>query len=100
MDYIDELKDVILKLHGVKADYLETVPVKETFQDQIVWEGEVEVFNIRGHPQATKCYAWAYQTDTGRRFLAVLELPPVDSPINAVRAAIMSDVKKDKQQNG
>ncbi len=94
MHYIDELKKVILDLHGCEAEYLETVPVKEVFQDQIAWEGEVEVFSILGHPLATKCFAWAYQTDTGRRFMAVLEVSPVDSPLNAVRAAIVSDAKK------
>lgn len=94
MHYIDELKRVIHDLHGCEAEYLETVPVKEVFQDQIAWEGEVEVFTIRGHPLATKCFAWAYQTDNGRRFMAVLEVPPVDSPLNAVRAAIVSDAKK------
>jgi len=100
MHYIDELKKVIHDLHGCEAEYLETVPVKEMFQGQVVWDGEVEVFNLRGHPTASNGYAWAYQTDTGRRFMAVLGLPPVDSPLNAVRAAIMSDAKKSKQQSG
>lgn len=87
---------MIRDLHGCDAEYAETVPVTEIFQDQIVWDGEVEVFEILGHPTAKRCYAWAYPTDTGgRRFMAVLEVPPVDSPLNAVRAAILSDAKKD-----
>ena len=93
MDYIDELKSVILDLHGCEAAYLETAPVKEVFQGQTVWDGDVEVFEIHGHPKAKRCYAWAYQTEMKRRFMAVLELPPVDSPLNAVRIAIMSDAK-------
>lgn len=94
MVYIDDLKKAICDLHGYKADYAETVPVKEVFGDQVVWDGDVEVFDIRGHPTANRCYAWSYQTDNGgRRFMAVLEIPPVDSALNAVRAAILSDAK-------
>lgn len=44
---------------GVAATNLETVPVRETFQGQMAWEGEVEVFEV-GHPSgATRCYGGA-----------------------------------------
>jgi hypothetical protein len=95
MDYKDELKDVIRRVHDLDVEHVETVPVRETFQGQTVWEGEVEVFNVRGHPIAKRCYAWAYEKDGGgKRFIAVLDLPPVDSPVAAVRAAIVSDAKE------
>lgn len=101
MDYIGELRKVIRQLHGCEADHAETVPVKEVFQGQTVWEGEVEVFNIRGHPKARRCYAWAHPTgedDKGKRYVAVLELPPVDSAQKAVRAAIVDEARR--QQRG
>jgi hypothetical protein len=82
MDYIEQLKEVIKNLHGVDAEYLETVPVTETFQGQTAWQGDVEVFKIRGHPIATRCYTWAHSAgadDRGKKYLAVLGLPPVDS---------------------
>jgi hypothetical protein len=72
------------------------MPVTESFQGQIVWQGEVEVFNLRGHPKAKICYAWAHATgedDQGKRYVAVLELPPVDSAQTAVKAAIVDEVK-------
>ena len=100
MDYIGELKNVIRQLHGFEADHAETVLVKEVFQGQTVWEGEVEVFNIRGHPKARRCYAWAHATgedDRGKRYVAVLELPPVESAQKAVRAAIIDEARR--QQN-
>lgn len=94
MDDIGELKKAIRRLHGCEADHVETVPVTETFQGQIVWQGEVEVFNVRGHPKAKRCYAWAHaEDDTGKRYVAVLELPPVDSARTAVRAAIVDEAK-------
>jgi hypothetical protein len=52
MTYIQELQDVIRRLHGVDAKHLESVPVKEVFQGRTVWDGIVEVFELRGHPKA------------------------------------------------
>lgn len=97
MSYIDELKEAIHNLHGCEADHVETVPVKEVFRGQTVWQGDVEVFNIRGHPKATRAYAWAHATgedDKGKRYVAVLEIPPVDSAQKAVRAAIVEEAKR------
>jgi hypothetical protein len=94
MSYIDELKDTIRKLHGCEAVHVETVPVTESFQGQIVWQGDVEVFNLRGHPKANRAYAWSHETDKGKRYVAVLELLPVDSAQKAVRAAIVDEAKR------
>lgn len=49
MDYIEELQAAILNLHGCSSQYVETVPVVEEFQGETVWQGDVEVFDIRGH---------------------------------------------------
>jgi hypothetical protein len=51
-DYIEELKAAILNVHGAQAEHVETVAVTETFQGKTVWQGEVEVFDIRGHPKS------------------------------------------------
>jgi hypothetical protein len=94
MDYIEELKDVIRRLHGVEASHIESVPVKETFQGKTVWEGIVEVFELRGHPKATHAYAWSHDTDDSqKRHVAVLHIPPVVSPVTAVRAAIAQEFR-------
>ncbi len=94
-----KIKKVISQLHNCEADYLETVPVKEIFQGQTVWEGEVEVFGLRGHPKAKRCYAWEHTTgedDTGKRIVTVLELPPVDSAQSAVKAAIIQEMRRNR----
>ena len=94
-DYIEELKAVILNLHGANATHVETVPVVEEFQGETVWQGEVEVFNV-DHPKAKRAYAWGHLTgddDQGRRYVTVLELPPVTSPETAVKASIVRDYK-------
>ena len=98
-DYIAEIQSVFLKLHGCDASYLETVPVVEEFQGETVWEGDVEVFELSGHPKASRGYGWGYVTsdEGGRRYFVILELPPVDSPQTAVKAAIMSEIQNARQ---
>ena len=96
-DYLARLQVAIEHLHNCGATYRETVPVHEVFRGQTVWEGEVEVFDLTGHPKAKVCYGWSHPTgkdDKDERFVAVLELPPVISPITAVRASIVADSKK------
>jgi hypothetical protein len=98
-DYIARLQVAVSQLHGCGAVYRETVPVHEVFQGQTVWQGKVEVFDLTGHPKAKRAYGWSHRegkNDEGERFVAVLEIPPVVSPITAVRASIMADAKKRK----
>ncbi len=96
MSYIDELKDVIRRLHGAEATHVESVPVKEMFQDKTVWEGSVEVFDLHGHPKATRVYAWAHETDNPQkpvRHVTVLHLHPIKSAQDAVRAVILQEAR-------
>jgi hypothetical protein len=96
MTYIEELRDVIQRLHGAKATHVESVPVKETFQGKTVWEGIVEVFELHGHPKASRVYAWAHDTDDPekpRRHVTVLHSHPITSAVLAVRAAIVQEFR-------
>ena len=96
MTYIDELKDVIRRLHGVESTHVESVPVKETFQGKTVWDGMVEVFDLHGHPKAPKVYAWAHDTDDPkkpRRHVTVLHTGPITSAVKAVQAAIVQEFR-------
>jgi hypothetical protein len=96
VSYIDELKAVIERLHGVKSTHVESVAVKETFQGRTVWEGIVEVFDLHGHPKATRAYAWANDTDDPkkpRRHVTVLHVHPITSASEAVKAAIVQEFR-------
>jgi hypothetical protein len=91
---------VIRQLHGCDCAWVESAPVHEVFRGETVWKGFVEVFILSGHPKAKKAYAWSHPEgpdDKGERFIAVLEIPPVESPVTAVRASIMADAKKRKK---
>ncbi len=90
MDYLQDLKTAIQRLHGCDSTHLETVPVKEEFRGAVVWEGDVEVYALHGHPKAARCYAWSYPEADETRYFAVLGLPPVESAKTAVQVAISS----------
>ena len=89
----DQLKEAVEIMHGGAAQLAQSVPVCETFEGKIVWEGAVHVFDLTGHPTATRAYAWSspIEGSTKRRVFAVLHQPPVDSPEAAVRAAIVAE---------
>ncbi|MGB6742550.1 MAG: hypothetical protein WBE38_02750 [Terracidiphilus sp.] len=96
MTYIEELRDVIRKLHGVESVHVASVPVKEIFNGQTVWDGIVEVFTLHGHPKANTAYAWSHATDDPecpKRHVTVLHIPPAISPVDAVRLAILQEFK-------
>jgi hypothetical protein len=94
---INELKIAIQAQHGGTATLVQAVPVKETFKGSTVWEGVVHVFDLEGHPKATRAYAWSspIEGSTKRRFFAVLHIPPIMSPVDAVRAAIVAERRKE-----
>ena len=92
--YLLRLLYAIEALHKCRAEWVETVPVTETFLGQTVWDGEVEIYNLEGHPKAKRCYGWAHAKGDGERFVTVLEIPPADSPQNAVKVAAASEAKQ------
>jgi hypothetical protein len=96
--YLYQLKSAIEDLHKCSACYLRTQLVDETVRGETVWIGDVEVFALTGHAKAKICYAWNHREgkkDQAERFVAVLEIPPVNSPQTAVRTSIVSDAKKE-----
>jgi hypothetical protein len=94
VNVIADLQRYIQELHGGTATHLESVPVHETHEGNTVWKGIVEVFELDDHPKAHRAYAWSHETDDPEnptRHVTVLHLPPVVSPLTAVRAAIMQE---------
>jgi hypothetical protein len=87
-----ELKKAVESQHGGRASLVQTVPVSDSFEGQPAWHGTIAVFELAGHPKATRPYAWTRKLPDGKtRTYAVLNIPPVDSPVAAVRAAIVAE---------
>src|ERR1700676_2184790 len=90
---VDQLQKAIEGLHRCSARLAQSVPVNETHDGAAAWEGVVHVFDLEGHPTASRVYAWSSPvegTPDQRRFFAVLHQPPVTSPAAAVQAAIIA----------
>ena len=95
--YLDRLQVAVQELHKCGAVHRATVPVHEVFQGKTVWQGQVEVFDLNGHPKVKRAYAWSHREgpdSQGERFVAVLENPPVDSAQRAVQVQIVKDAKE------
>ena len=86
---IPGFQHAIRETHGAKARLLSRERVQESFEGHPVWKGEVLVFQLIGHPTATRCYAW----EVDGRVTAVLHEGPIDSPQAAVRAAIAAEYR-------
>ena len=99
MDYIAFLEKAIRELYGCEATHIKTVPVKERFQGQTVWDGHVEVFDVPEHPKAKRLYAWAYSESDDKpelKAVTVLAIPPITSPRKAVQIFIASQYRKEQ----
>lgn len=96
-DYLARLQVAVSQLHNCGAVWRESVPVHEIFRGKTLWQGEVEVFDLTGHPKAKRAYGWSHpegDDNKSERFVTVLEIQPVDSPQMAVKISIVSDLKK------
>ena len=95
-----QLREAVESQHGGTATLAQSVPVKETHGGAVVWEGVVHVFDLEGHPTASRAYAWSSPIEGSdkRRFFAVLHQGPVKSPLDAVRAAIVAEHQQARQR--
>jgi hypothetical protein len=61
--------------------------------DQTFLEKEKDLI---GHPNAKRVYAWTYRDGAQNKTVAVLEIPPVDSPQSAVKVAVAARGRQSK----
>lgn len=88
---IGELRKAVERLHAGGARLVRSVRISESFDGKSVWEGVVHIFKLEGHPTASHAYAWSSPIEgrTERQFIAVLNIPPITSPVEAVRATMV-----------
>lgn len=90
---VDQLQRAVEAQHGGKAIFVDVLPLKEIWNGQTVWEGVVHIFDLRGHPEATRAYVLSSSIDDAdkRQFHALLHLGAIRSPLDAVQAAIVAE---------
>lgn len=85
---IPRLKYLVAKRHRCRADHTGSRVVVERLPDGGVWRGTVEVFELTGHPETDRCYAWVEKSAGEYRWVTRLKVPPVKSAQTAVRATL------------
>jgi hypothetical protein len=99
---IESLQKAVEQLHDCRATHVEDVIVLQKFGSDTVWDCVVSIFSIKGHPKSDKCYAWSSPVEGSRfkrRNYAVLKIPPIDTPLKAVQAAIIQYIKTKKDRS-
>ena len=89
---IVDLSAAVTRLHRGHSRHVQTVQVGPQPGASAEWDGTVHVFAI-DHPKAARAYAWSHVVDKKtqrRRCQAILGMSPINSPVDAVRAAIAS----------
>jgi len=80
--------------HGVKTVHVRTEQVTTMFRRQVAWHGDVEVFDIVGHPNVRRGYGWHYADDNGEFYdVVILGVIPINSPLGAVQACIAKQAR-------
>ncbi len=78
-------------MHNCRPTHFGSEKVTETFDGNEIWSGDVEIFQLEGHPKANVAYGWAWKDgDEEIQYIGILKVPPVASPLDAVKAAIAS----------
>ncbi|HEU5395709.1 MAG TPA: hypothetical protein VFV81_00980 [Verrucomicrobiae bacterium] len=95
-DYLASLRSAILLRHQCKSIHRDTAIVCHVVANRVLWEGEVEVFELAGHERAELCYAWMSPQPDSVKIITVLGNRVVNSALEAVRAAMFADVQPPK----
>jgi hypothetical protein len=92
-EYLAELQDSIELRCRCSATHRQTVFIHEkTGDNETVWFGDVEVFDLTGCKESTRCYAWQC-VENGVQIVTILRSRLVDSPHRAVQAALFSGIQ-------
>ena len=90
-EYLNNLAAAVSNMHGCPCSHSDDAIVREMIDGKIVWNGKVEIFDLVNHPKATKAFAWAFKDEKGEiQYMAVLNVPPIENPRDAIQAAIAS----------
>ena len=88
---IQNLQQKIWESHNCEAIHIQTVSVEETADGKILWTGEVDIFEVKGHPKAKTAYGWEMRgQDREVEWITILGLTPTIDAHKAVRAYLMS----------
>ena len=94
IEALTNIEKAVTAMHGCRCSYETTTFVNQIMDGRTIWQGAVETFWLEGHPKATKAFTWGYRHARDIRYIAVLNVPPINSPSEAVLAAIASGTQR------
>jgi len=80
----DKLQRAAERACGEPVFFQGLFPIVDTFRGQVVWKGVVHRFERKSGSGSV--YAWAIEGGQEPQPVAVLNEPPIKSPLDAVRA--------------
>ena len=92
----EEFRLAIHQTHNCEAESLEDImDVKIPLETGGLWEGQVHVFQVSGHTNATRCYAWPEPfCETGVIIRVVLHSGRVASAEAAVKSVLRRQAER------
>ena len=90
-----ELKSAVEWRWSCAASLIQTVPVVAPLEGERIWSVIVHIFELSGCGKADLAYAWSSPTGDGgeSRIFSSLHIGPLNSPMNAVCAAISDELR-------
>jgi hypothetical protein len=82
---ISEILRLIEREHSCSATAAASIPLTQVIGRTTWWWGMVEVFDLYGHPSASRCYAWRPHPKS-RGFVTMLKTGGISSVEEAVQA--------------
>lgn len=92
MDYTAELRAAVESRHSCRANLFYVATVINTFAIPD-WDSRVHVFDLEGHPTATRAFAWSFPGGGSheRPIYVVLDHEGLRGAYDAVQTALASD---------
>jgi hypothetical protein len=84
MSELEEIACTIERAHGCRAEPLAWLPITLAFRNGASWHGIIDVFQLEGHPTATRCYTWLTGAVPSRR-ITVLKVGAITTAEEAVQ---------------
>jgi len=88
-EYRETVQNAIENRAKCPAVYQGTQPIKFSMDGKVLWNGKVEVFQLKDHPQAKQAFGWGFENDKKKwEYITVLGVPPLDTPLAAVKGYV------------
>ena len=67
------LKEEIKRIHGCNCAYVDSVRVHDNVDENLAWNGVIEVFKLFGHPEAEWAFGWRIKDRDGMKYFTALD---------------------------